>query len=254
MIKKTIWQWCGAAALLIFGLLSAVHAETREDDIQKYIAIFSGSNFVEQKQACEELGSEGLSDPRLFDLVEKKLLAIYKSANARAESDYAAWLSKALSFSGQEKYRSTLQEVANNGASSGLRKYAKLSGEQLSSYTKWNAIINNQSQNLPGQTPEINRFANMLRSGDKGLQEVAARRIIEQPIRDTELMTVLQKVVTPDIAINWTNDDDVKAVAYMLKALAATDQPQFLSTVAEASQHAASSKVRRYAEGYMKKH
>lgn len=255
-MKKSVWKWYGMAMLLLTSALhleTAFAAEDRSEDIQKYIAIFSTStDRVELIRAAEKLAIEGLSDPQLFDVVEKKLLGSYKSAKERSDIELAAWLAKGLSFSGQEKYRATLQQVAKGTRTMGVVRHAEASMDRLSQYAKWNPIINDQSQPLAGKSGEINRLANMIRSNDKELQEVAARYIIVQSIRDTDLLTIVQQTVTPDLSKSWSSKEDIDGVAFMLKALALSGKPQFVATVQEAANNAFTYKVKTYAKGYLK--
>jgi hypothetical protein len=252
MTKNNLSWRRNVAALLLAGLLSAAHAGNRDADVDKYLDIFANETQASQKDACKALSWEGLSDPRLFDEIEKKLLEANQATSGHRNFDYAAWLAKALSYSGQPKYKASLQEVALNGHDSTLRRYARDAIEDLAHYAQWNPVIADESQLRADKSPEVNRFANMLRSGDKDLQEIAARHIIEQPLNDDLLFDLLQQQVTPYLATDW-HDDDAKAVAYMLKALAASGQEKYLSTVREASVSAKSSTVQKYAKGYLKR-
>lgn len=241
-----------AVALLLAGLLNSAHAGNRDADIDKYLDIFTNMTPAMQKAACKELSWEGLSDPRLFDVIEKKLLEAGRATSGHNNFDYAAWLAKGLSYSGQPKYKAALQEVALNGHDGTLRRYARDAIEDLARYAQWVPIIDDESQHRPDKSPEVNRFANMLRSGDPGLQEIAARRIIEEPLHDDMLYDLLQQQVIPHLAVDW-NADDAKPVAYMLKALALSGQEKYLATVREAANGAASSTVQKYARGYLKR-
>jgi len=243
-------RWMTIAAL--FGLFSsAVTAQDREQEIQKYVEIFSGKPNATQQQAAEQLEWAGLSDSRIFDAVEKNLLAIYKTVD-RQDANYASWLCKALAFSGQEKYRATLQGVEKDGAQRNLRNYASWSLKMLDRYAKWNPIIDNPGNANPAKSADINRVANMVLSGDKDLQNAGAQRIIEQHIDDDWLYDLVQQTVRPELAKDWTEDGDVKAVAYMLKALASSHKQVYRATLEEAAAHAGSVRVRKYAEGYLK--
>ncbi|MFT3929530.1 MAG: hypothetical protein QM709_04440 [Spongiibacteraceae bacterium] len=257
MKKKSVWKRYAMAALLLINILrvDAVFAiDNRAEDIQAYTAIFTDPNADVRTviQACERLGWAGLDDPQLFDIIEKKLLATYKAGTDRDITNTAAWLSHALAYSGQEKYRATLQDVAKHSRASNVTRHAEEALEELSLYTKWNPIISDHTLDMQGKSGDINRFANMLRSNEKALQEIAARRIINDSIRDADLLAVVQQAVTPDIRKSWS-ENDAKSVAYMLKALAVSGQAQFISTVEDAAQNATTPKVRKYAEGYLKK-
>jgi hypothetical protein len=254
-MKPVKQQGFWVACVAVIGLLNAAvlgAAPSREEEINKYVDTFSHKGTLEQQAASEELGWAGLTDPRIFDLMEKNLQAVYKNVSDRAAVNHAAWLCKGLGYSGQEKYRATLQEVADNARSGGLRKYAKEGLDLQPNYKKWNPIMVDTAQFNEAKSAELNRFANMLRSGDKGLQQVAARRIIEQEVKDEWLLDLLQQTVQPDIAKSWSDERDVKTVGYMLKGLAASGNPKYRATVEQAANSAGSSKVQRYAKGYLK--
>src|SRR5262245_57314193 len=71
--------------------VSGALAATLEDDVQRYIAVFQKPDAAAHNKAVEELAWMGLSDPRLFDMLEQKILAEHvAAANTRAEKDRVA--------------------------------------------------------------------------------------------------------------------------------------------------------------------
>ena len=68
-------------AFLIFSNLAA--AASVEDETQRYIQIFSGEKKL-HNDAADTFSWMGLSDPRLFDIVERRLL---EDAEASQASD-----------------------------------------------------------------------------------------------------------------------------------------------------------------------
>ena len=239
----------------LFGLGQAgVAAAQGGDQIQHYIDVFSGKPRIQQRQACESLQWAGLSDPRVFDLVEKNLLASYKQINDRQDSDYVAWLSRALAFSGQEKYRATLTEVAENGGHRNVRGHAGKALKELDEYKRWSPVLASRAGYVAGKSDEVNRLGAMLRSGEKGLQQAAASRIHFGQLYDGWLLGTLDQAVKPTLSTDWKEKEDINAVAWMLRALAGPGKPEYRATLEQAANGAANSKVRKYAAGYLKKY
>ena len=127
--------------MLIVPLFWTGAAAAEEFDLNYYQNIFENGGRPEQIQAVASLKWAGLSDPALFDLVERQLKSVdvgrhrvrtaqedvqFRADFGRKESlDYAAWMLKALGFSGNEKYAATLQALTKSGNVGKVRKYAK---------------------------------------------------------------------------------------------------------------------------------
>src|SRR5437899_10454644 len=89
-------------ALLIFPNFAA--AASLEDDTQRYIKIFSGEKKL-HSDAADTFSWMGLSDTRLFDIVERLLLEDAAAArDNRSERNRVARYIRSLGFSGQAKY------------------------------------------------------------------------------------------------------------------------------------------------------
>lgn len=249
LLRRSRWMVLLACAFGYAGMAAAQRV-----DVQHYIDVFSGKPRVQQRQACESLQWAGLSDTRVFDLVEKNLLASYRQINDREDTDYNAWLCRALAFSGQEKYRATLQEVAANGGHRNLRNHAAKALLELDQYKRWNPILASRAGYVAGKSDEVNRLGAMLRSGEKGLQLAAARRIHFGQLYDSWLLDTLHEVVKPALSTDWSDKDDIDAVAWMLRALAGPAKVEYRSTLEQAASSAANRKVRKYAADWLKKY
>lgn len=245
----------GLLLLMVAGLGQAgVAAAQGQGATPNYLDIFSGKPRIQQQQACESLQWAGVSDPRVYDLIEKNLLASYKQINDRYDTNYVAWLSRGLAFSGQEKYRATLQEVAANGGHRGVRNHAAKALDELDNYKRWNPILGNRAGYVAGKSDEVNRLGAMLRSNEKGLQRAAASRIHFGQLYDGWLLGTLEQTVKPTLGTDWQEKEDIDAVAWMLRALAGPGKPEYRATLEQAANGAASDKVRKYAAGYLKKY
>lgn len=235
------------AGLLLACLAHADNAEL----VQKYIATFGQDTPTAQIDAAERLEWLGLSDTRIFDIAEKNLLANYKNEE-KDHANYAAWMAKALAFSGQEKYRATLTEVANNAGNKNTRRHATTALDLLGQYTKWNAIISDTTNAHAGASVEVNGYANMLRSSEMELQRLAARRIYEEHVRDPWVLDLLENKARAAYAGKLEGREDADAASWLLKALAATGDAKYKPLLEDASRNATDKKVRNYAEKYLK--
>ncbi|MEN8169883.1 MAG: hypothetical protein ABFS08_06635 [Pseudomonadota bacterium] len=222
--------------------------------INEYIAIFKSGSYTEQQKACKRLQWAGISDTRIFDLVEANLLAGYKSANSKAAINEMAWLSKALGFSGKEKYRATIEAVAADSGHKKLRKHGKKSIQILNDYIKWQPIISSKKNYNKGKSAEINRYANMLKSSELGLNLYAAKRVYNRHIDDKYLLNILKKSTENRLADGGSSKDYIQTTAYMLKALAVTREAKYLAVVEDAAANASNRKVRKYAVKYLKQY
>src|SRR4051812_28755760 len=97
-------------AALLFS--SAALAATPEEDLTRYIAIFSGETRG-HNDAVESLAWMGISDPRLYDIIEKRVLEEADKVKLdRNELGRVQRYLRALGFSGQAKYANTIQKYA----------------------------------------------------------------------------------------------------------------------------------------------
>ncbi len=239
----------------LFTLFAASGAALAKDySTSEYIKIFKSGSADEQSRAAKSLEWAGISDPRIFDLMEKNLLAGYKTADSRSTVGHMSWLTKGLSFSGQEKYRATIEEVAANGGHKKLRKYASTSLEMLPKYKRWNAILSGSKGNKKGKSKEINKLVRMLRSDEHELNYAAAHEIYEKGMNDAYLLDTLKQATERRIAEDASSREYVDAAAWMLRALGATRQEKHLAVLENAAENAKHKKVRKYAKKYLKQY
>lgn len=241
-------------SLLIFSSATATAGTSVNAEIKDYIKTFKTGSHLQQERACQTLEWAGLSDTRIFDLVEKNLLAGYQNATSKAAINEMSWLVKALGFSGQEKYRNTIDEVAASGSHKKLRKYAVGSSKSLAKYTKWNAIISNRKQDNSKKSLGVNRLANMLRSDELELNHLATRRLANEGTNDSYLLDILMKTTQKRMVEEDSSREFTKAVADMLKVLAMTREDKYLAVVEEASTTAYNKKVKKYATKFLRKY
>ena len=162
------------ALILSLCVAASASGKTIDEDVQFYLNVLGEPNPRLQASEFEMLSAMGLSDPRLFDAVEKRLLADVEPVRTiHLEKNRVAWYFRALGFSGQSKYEATLSRYTEDRT---YRNYAIAAQRELPQYARWNPIISDRSSFDPKLSDDANRLMNMLRADDPLLHRVAAKR------------------------------------------------------------------------------
>ncbi|HEX5055470.1 MAG TPA: hypothetical protein VFX02_03130 [Gammaproteobacteria bacterium] len=151
-------------------------ADRFDDEINNYISIFQTGTSEQQIQACQQLEGTGLSDHRLFDVIAANL--VEKGAAISSDTvELLAWHAKALGFSGEDKYRETLQKPISGKQYRMLTEYTKEGIALLQRHILWNPIISDRTNFKESESLAANRIANMLGSDDLDLRVLAVKTI-----------------------------------------------------------------------------
>lgn len=235
-------------------ILSIVMTATQASELkpEDYFNTFSQKTILQKDKTIESLAWAGLSDPRIFDLLEKDLLDNYKTADSKNLLDALSWAAKGLAFSGNDKYRSTLSTVADQAGHKKLRKYAGQSLQMLDDYKKWNPVINaNHADYTAAYPSEKQRFKNMLQSGEHELIRIAAKRIHYAGHYDQDLLDIAADTLEDQYP--KVNDSlSVDAVAWLIKAIAGSTDPKYKALIEKIRDTAENKGVRKYAKKYVK--
>ena len=238
--------------VLALGMFTPFAASVADDSLDEYIEIFTSGNSQQQTQAAKDLAWAGLSDPELFELIETLLLEKYLVVENKYAVDDTAWLTKALSYSGQEKYRATLETVTADSPQKKIRKHAQKSIPRLEKYSRWNPIIADTSNWNAAESDEINRYANMLRSDDLELKRIGAKRVHHTHAYATYLLDILDAEILESYREVSKDGLFIDTVAWMCKALSGSRVEAYKPTIVEVSENAGSSKLAKYASKYLK--
>jgi len=211
---------------LLLPLLAA--AATIEEDVQRHIAIFHGDKPL-HAAVGETLGWMGLSDTRLYDVIEERLLADYPAPReVKAERQRLAWYIRALGFSGQEKYVPTINKFLSDRD---YATYARHALKDLPVYRKWNPIISDRASFDGKLSDDANRAINMIRSNDFNLKELGSKRVYYGRLGEEPIFEILASEVRANYAsANASNNDEI---AWMVKALASSGNEKYRPVVQE---------------------
>jgi hypothetical protein len=227
------------AALLVS---NAAFAATPDEDAARYAAIFSGET-SRHNDSVEELAWMGISDPRVYDVIEQRVLREAQAARGdKDEKNRVARYIRALGFSGQPKYLQTIGKFSSDKV---YERYANTALEDVTRYQIWNPVISNRSTFDPKYSDDVNRILNMLRSNDMRLKKIGAKRIYFAH-RDDVLLETLAK----ELQANYQRRDDddvVDSVAWLVKALGHSKNPKYRPLIQEVAGKAGDSKVVQYA-------
>lgn len=217
-------------------------AATNDDDVARYLAIFRGDKTL-HASAAESLGWMGLSDARLFDLIEERVLADYPAPReVKAARQRLAWYIRALGFSGQEKYLPTINKFLHERD---YATYARHALKDLSDYKKWNPIISDRSSFDAKLSDDANRAINMIRASDFRLKEIGAKRVYYGRVREAPVFEALASEVLASYAgANGNNNDEI---AWMVKALASSGDGKYRPVVQEVAEKTTDAKIARHA-------
>jgi hypothetical protein len=233
-------------ALACVGLLSGqAAAATPEEDVQRFVEIFNGP--VEKHQeAVQALAWMGLSDPRIFDPLEQRVLKEGPTARGiqRAERNRVAHYIRALGFSGQPKYLATIVKFRHDNE---YDRFARVASEELPQYEKWNPIISNRATFNPKYGDDANRVRNMLLSDDLVLKRLAAKRIFFAN-REEELVERLAAALKDNYRRGPDDAEITNTIGWLIKGVACTKDAKYIPLLEEVAANAPNKAVRRHAK------
>ena len=236
-------------ASLIFANVAV--AASVEDDTQRYIQIFSGEKKL-HSDAADTFSWMGLSDTRLFDIVERRLLEdADASRDNRNERNRVARYIRSLGFSGQTKYEPTIKKFLGDA---GYDRFARVALQDLPDYNKWNPIISNRSSFDPKLSDNVNRVANMLRSDDLLLQRVGAKRVYFDSKDDILLELLAQKLRTNYARTDLNDRERSDSVAWQAKALGSSKNDKYVALLQEVGEKAVAQHVVKHAKEALEKY
>lgn len=240
-----------ALSLLISSCLLAPFAFANDYTLEDYQQIFQGDNQFKQQSAVESLVLSGLNDPSLFDIVEAKLNASLPLATQKHPIEYSSWLAKGLGYSGNEKYRASLQAIVNGDYHKKLRKYAQEGLSNIDKFAIWNPILNDKSQYDAKQSQPLNVLANALASSDLELKRMAAKHIANKRVYDE---FILEKLANQLTSLDLLKHDklSIDTYAWIAKALASSGNEKFKPVIVNIAETAPEKKLRKYATKYIK--
>ena len=234
--------------LVLAILAGGAIAASVEQDVQRYLEVLKQSDPRFQATEFEALSGMGLSDPKLFDAVEQRLLDDYEGArDDRENRARVAWYFRALGFSGQAKYEPTLKRFTDDRT---YRNYAVAALRDRPHYEKWNPVISSRERFDPKLSDDANRALNMLRSDDHELQRVGAKRVFLTHEKDPTVADMLAEKLRASYK-TATSDEAIETTGWLVNALSRAGSENHMKLLAEVAKTAPSEKLRRRAQSVL---
>ncbi len=236
------------ALLASFAFIGAAGAASLQDDADRYVQVFNGDK-SSHSDAADTLAWMGLSDPRLFDAIERLVLADYQAArNDRHDRNRVARYVRALGFSGQAKYLPTLNKLLGDRA---YERFARAALDDQPDYARWNPIISNRATFDSRYSDDVNRVRNMLMSNDLMLKRLAAKRVYFAHQDD-----VLLELLADSLRATYVNPPTAEsdAVAWLVKALGNARKEKYLTLIEEVAAKTKDNRVARHARGALERY
>ena len=237
-------------ASLFFTPLAFTSQADIDAELGEYLRVFKSDNFQEQRRAMDRLSWAGYSSTEFYDVIADQLVNLQHSKD-KDSKEKASWYAKSLALSGNEKYKTVLQNVAATTKVKKIRKYAELALTRFDKHQRWNPIISQGLVNAPNGRLEEARVKNMLTSSDHSLLRIGAKRVYHGHKSDDELISVAkQRLATEYLVASEENDEQVDAIAWLIKVMAETGDRENRALLDKIGQESSVKKVKKYVKKY----
>jgi hypothetical protein len=243
----------------------------RSDEVSQLTEGLESASQVQRVNSAKVITRSGLQDQDLYVKVADLLRAGYMQKYEKEHADEMSWMCKALASSGDQQYRTLLDEVATKSPSTKVKKYAKESSRLIDTYAKKNAIMNSAEDGDQSLSAEQNRLINMLRSDDIGLRRDAAKGIVRNHENDEKVFNAAATALS-DMSKDFHSDDksvdavdiynqhlfdtpngpllsslQIDTMAWICKALAVSGDKKNIDLLEHVHDNSPSQKLRSYA-------
>lgn len=252
-MKTTALKVCSFFLVLFLALIAVpfLSAASEQDaKVNDYIRMLQSLSPKTRINAAKYITRSGITDPRLYNIINEKLLSEYNSNTENANHvDEMSWMCKALAASGAERYAPTLEKISETARNPKLKKYAKQSLSLMTEYAERNRIINSTAENDPELSAEVNQYINMLRSNNINLKRDAAKLIYRHPVSEKKLFDVLRDQLLKDYQQATSQGSKyTDTIAWMCKALGSSGLSEYRAALTEIVDNSSNSKIVNYAK------
>ena len=247
-MKKNIINILIALFFVSLFFANLLAADNRSDETESFISMLNSDLQVERIKAAKLITRSGLTDQKLFDLIQDKLLAGYQeNTGSNKQIDEMSWFCKALASSGNHAYIDTLRKIANTTSSSKLQKYAKQSIGLVEKYHRDNEIIGSTKNLEEGMSLEAARVKNMLTSDKLYLQKNAAKMLVRKEVTDPSLYARVNEELKKRFMMHGAGKEQIDTMSWFCKALGASGNKEYRQTLEEVKKRAPNEKLQNFA-------
>ncbi len=214
------------------------------------LKILDSGSYAAKYQMLERLQWSGLSDPRLYYRIETQVQFQGVLNDKKMNKDLAGLLSheiRALGYSGNQMYRSTLGNIAKNSKSQKFRNHAKKALAQLDKFEYWHKLVADSDFQVEGKSVEDKLYMKMLSTDHVMVQRLAARAIFHERRTDSNLLSMVAEKLEGLYMQSGLDAEAQDTVARFCKALRQSGQDSYLSLLKRVASNAPSKKVKKHA-------
>lgn len=245
-------NWTGLIFLLLVSLPGYAF-DSVDEQIDHYLGILAADNQKATLAMLTRLKWTAITDPRLYDEIEKSPLTHYltKQLNKTTLSD-AAHKIRALGYSGNPKYQTTLTTIMNDSPNKKLRGHAKKALVDLARFERWNRQINEAEAEVEGKSVEITLYSKMLNVEDTLVQRFAPKAIVDASLQDSDLLDAVAEKLKAMYENPGLDKREQDTAAWFIKALGQKVSGDYKAFLTEVNQGTPHKKLKKYSIKYIK--
>ena len=211
-----------------------------DEEYEKLYKVFNSRNYSLIKATFDRLHWSGISDPKLYDIIEDEFKNTFDQALKtpdRTSLEQASWYGKWLGRSGNDKYRTTLENAYHKTNHEKLERHLKTALRDLDLYSEFNPIISKDAAKAPDGKLTEWRIKNMLNSNNPYLIRHAAKRIHNRYYIDEELTDLAAKILE-SVYLEKHRGVALDAYRWLSKALMSTGKQKYVELLQNVSKNA----------------
>jgi hypothetical protein len=218
--------------------------------VESYVSRFKSDDVDDRIDAYEDITKVWINDKSVFDIIDQKLLTMYKNELQSDSYDEAEAGIEALSSSGLPAYKATLKEISVNAKTSGIRKLAEKNIDVLTDRYRQALYIHQPAPAGNEVTWQQRQLYNMINADDFFLQKRAVKRIYREYPTDEFLLDTLSESLDGSTQGGYRTYLSVDYHAWVCRVLGMSENVKYKSKLDYIATHATYEKVRDFAEDY----
>lgn len=243
-------RW-GAWLMALLFSAGALAYDSREEMIDDKLKILASGTVSSRIEMLERLQWSGLADERLFDAIAEMPPERYQNRNMdKTEYGLLAHRVRALGYSGNERYRSLLEDVRETGGQSRLRGHAGKALAELERFHRQNELVAQSDLAVDGKSFEVVTYMKMLDTNDVEVQRNAARAVYHERRVDSDLLAMIAEKLKAGYPRDDLSASAQDTMAWFARTLGNNAIDEYRELLVEVADNTPSKKLRRYALKY----
>lgn len=224
-----------------------------EELVQSYLLSLTEGNAAKRIDLYKQLISEWNNSTAVYDVINARVLAGYQNT-AATDVEEMTWATKALAYSGLERYRPTLDTVVTGDAPKKLQDYVRKYLETMTVRSEQASVIHDISTMYPELDWQTNQLLNMLNSSDSSLRLDAVKVIYKQQLNNERLLDELSDILQREAKVQrnrYAGYSDFHA--WSCRVLGSSGNAKYKAVLTDLADNAYTYKVREFAGKFVRK-